>query len=105
MVVAKAKAGVDAASKQDSSTVGALVKKVGAICALIAAASFFQMMGTMKSSSPAATAVQSSTPKLQASSQGYHPASYNDKSSSHYKGGAHNVFLQAVADGTVSLES
>jgi hypothetical protein len=46
LVVTKAKAGVEAASNKDSNTVSGLVKKVGAICALIAAASVFQLMGT-----------------------------------------------------------
>ena len=48
LVVTKAKAGVEAAQNKDANTVSGLVKKVGAICALIAAASIFQLMGTMK---------------------------------------------------------
>ena len=39
LVVAKAKTGVEAASKNDTASVGGLVKRVGYICALIAAAS------------------------------------------------------------------
>ena len=41
LVVTKAKAGVEAAQNKDANTVSGLVKKVGAICALIAAASVF----------------------------------------------------------------
>ena len=41
MVVAKAKAGMEASTKSDASTVGSLVTKVGTFCALIAAASLF----------------------------------------------------------------
>lgn len=39
------------------------------------------------------TTFMSGSPKLQASAQEKHPASYYDKSSSHYMGGAHNVLL------------
>ena len=41
LVVTKAKAGVEAASNKDASTVSGLVKKVRAICALIAAGAVF----------------------------------------------------------------
>lgn len=53
LVVAKAKAGVEAAQKSDSGSVGALVKKAGVICALIAAGSFFQLASNFKSGSVA----------------------------------------------------
>lgn len=57
LVVTKAKAGVDAASSKDTTSVSGLVKKVGAICALIAAASIFQLMGTMNSTADKDVAV------------------------------------------------
>ena len=74
-----------------------MVKKVGAICALIAAASVFQLMGTMNNTEKDATvkASQTESHKLQASNE-RHPASYYDKSSSHYQGGAHNVLINAA---------
>lgn len=90
LVVTKAKAGVEAAQNKDSTTVSGLVKKVGAICALIAAASVFQLMGTMNSEKPEVSSAKA--PKLQASNE-YHPPSYYDKKSSHYMGGAHNVLI------------
>ena len=77
LVVTKAKAGVDAASNKDESTVGGLVKKVGAICALIAAASICQFMGTMNPAKDAAKAAPAQAHKLQASNVS-HPASYYD---------------------------
>ena len=65
LVIAKAKTGMDVSSKNDASSVGGLVKKIGTICTLIAAASLCQFMG----SSEASVAVsQPSTHKLQASS-------------------------------------
>ncbi len=39
LVVAKAKAGQEAVSSKDAASVGSIVKKVGTICAMIAAAS------------------------------------------------------------------
>lgn len=76
-----------------------LVKKVGAICALIAAASCFQLMGTMNSveKGVAAKAPKTESPKLQASNES-HPASYYDRSSSHYQGGAHNVLINKAKE-------
>jgi uncharacterized membrane protein YidH (DUF202 family) len=91
LVVGKAKTGLEAATKNDSSTVGGLVKKVGAICALIAGASILQLMSTMNTANPVEAVKKASAPKLQAS---HHPESYYDKESSHYMGGAHNVLLE-----------
>ena len=94
LVVSKAKSGLDAATKTDEQSVGAIVKKVGIFTALIALASVCQLMGNANTPSPveAATQVSSSSHKLQASRES-HPASYYDKSSPHYMGGAHNVHL------------
>lgn len=76
-----------------------LVKKVGAICALIAAASVFQLMGTMNKVEKDVTVKASKTEshKLQASNES-HPASYYDRSSSHYQGGAHNVLINKAKE-------
>jgi len=97
LVVAKAKTGVEAASKNEASSVGGLVKRVGYICALIAAASLTQFMGHYNTPNPveAVTKAASSSHKLQASNE-HHPASYYDKSSSHYMGGGHNVLIQTA---------
>jgi hypothetical protein len=98
LVVTKAKAGVEAASNKDANTVSGLVKKVGAICALIAAASVFQLMGTMKADEPVASGTtKAKSHKLEASNE-RHAASYYDKTSSHYQGGAHNVLINAAKD-------
>jgi len=100
LVVTKAKAGVEAASNKDAGTVSGLVKKVGAICALIAAASIFQLMGSMNSTADKDLAVKASkveNHKLQASNE-RHPASYYDRSSSHYQGGAHNVLINKARE-------
>merc|ERR1712051_41344 len=79
------------------ASVGGLVKRVGYICALIAAASLTQFMGTYNTANPveAVTKATSSSHKLQASNE-HHPASYYDKSSSHYMGGGHNVLIQTA---------
>ena len=96
LVVAKAKTGCDAASKNESASVGGLVKRVGYICALIAAASLTQFMGTYNTANPVeAVTKATSSHKLQASNE-RHPASYYDKSSSHYMGGGHNVLIQTA---------
>jgi hypothetical protein len=94
LVVAKAKTGVDAAAKNDAASVGGLVKRVGYICALIAAASLTQFMGHYNTTNPveAVTKATASTHKLQASNE-RHPDSYYDKTSSHYMGGGHNVLI------------
>ena len=104
LVVTKAKAGVEAAQNKDASTVSGLVKKVGAICALIAAASIFQLMGSMKTpESEVAKAPKASTHKLQASNE-RHPASYYDKQSSHYMGGAHNVLINHAKNSMAGVQ-
>ena len=99
LVVSKAKSGLEAATKSDEQSVGAIVKKVGIFTALIAVASVCQLMGQANTPSPveAVTEVSSSSHKLQASRES-HPASYYDKSSSHYMGGAHNVLLNAAKE-------
>lgn len=94
MVVAKAKTGLDAASKGNAESVGALVKKVGYLSAMIMVASVFQLMSTANTANPV-KAIEQASHKLQAAN---HPASYYDKTSSHYMGGAHNVLLQAAND-------
>ena len=102
MVVSKAKSGLEAAGKNDSNSVGGLVKKIGTLCALIGVASVFQLMGTMNTANPVEAVQQataSSTHKLQASHAEKHPASYYDSSSSHYMGGAHNVLLNQALKG------
>ena len=52
LVVAKAKAGVEAASKDSTASVGSLVKKAGIFSMLIAAASICQLMGQMNTANP-----------------------------------------------------
>lgn len=91
LVVAKARTGMEASTKSDSTTVGGLVSKVGTICGLIAAAALCQFMGTMGASE--ATGVASKGHKLQSGRPTSHPASYYDEESSHYMGGAHNALL------------
>jgi len=104
LVITKAKAGVEAASNKDANTVGGLVKKVGAICALIAAASVFQLMGTMNhSETNSAKAPKAESHKLQASNES-HPASYYDKKSSHYQGGAHNVLINFAKESMAGVK-
>ena len=99
MVVAKAKNGLAAAQEKESSTVQGMLKKVGMFCAMIVLAASFQLMGSMSAKAvPSAAPV--ATPKLQASHKSY-PASYYDKSSSHYMGGAHNVLINAAANGEI----
>ena len=96
LVVAKAKTGVEVASKNDAASVGGLVKRVGYMCALIAAASLTQFMGHYNTANPVeAVTKATSSHKLQASNE-HHPASYYDKSSSHYMGGGHNVLIQTA---------
>lgn len=96
MVVAKAKTGMEASTKTDSTTVGGLVSKVGTICALIAAASLCQFMGSMGAAE--STGVASKAHKLQSGRPTSHPASYYDEESSHYMGGAHNALFQYAQD-------
>ena len=103
LVVTKAKAGQEACSSKDAQSVGGIVKKVGTICALIACASMFQLMGSLNTANPV-EAVQKATSsghKLQSSHQS-HPASYYDKTSSHYMGGAHNRLIEAAKSGELS---
>ena len=102
LVVAKAKAGQEASNSKDAQSVKGMVKKVGTICALIACASMFQLMGSLNTANPV-EAVQKATSghKLQAGRQS-HPASYYDKTSSHYMGGAHNRLIEAAKNGELS---
>lgn len=98
LVVAKAKAGVEAATKEETSSVGSLVKRAGFFTALIAAASLCQFLSSMHSQAVAPViGADAPTHKLQASALENHPASYYDQSSSHYMGGAHNVLLNLKA--------
>ena len=105
LVIAKAKAGQEAASSKDSASVGSIVKKVGTICALIATASMFQLMSSLNTTNPveAVTKATQSSHKLQASNT-RHPASYYDKSSSHYMGGVHNRLIQAAKSGELNQQ-
>lgn len=95
MVIAKAKTGMEAATKNDSATVGGLLKKTGFVIAMIVAASVFQLMAAMNTTTKAAAA-PSHGKKLQAGRFDSHPASYYDQTSSHYMGGAHNALLMAA---------
>ena len=97
LVVTKAKSGMEAASNKDANTVGGIVKKVGAICALIAGASMLQLMANMNTASPVEAVTKASGHKLQASKNA-HPDSYYNPESSHYQGGAHNVLLNFAKD-------
>lgn len=119
LVVAKAKAGVEAASKDNASSVGSLVKKAAVFTALIAAASLCQFLGSMNTQSATAPkivenpSVMTASHKLQASVYDnheasvskQHPASYYDKTSSHYMGGAHNVLLNTKLSKDSKLSS
>merc|ERR1719242_2395648 len=100
LIVSKAKSGLEAASQSDEKSVGATVKKIGAFCGLIVAASLFQLMAQQNTSNPveavSAATKATSSKKLQASNESGHLPSYYDKSSSHYMGGAHNQFLNAM---------
>jgi len=100
LVIAKAKSGIEAAQKNDVESVGAAVKKITVFTALIAGASLLQMMGAANTANPveAVQTVASTQHKLKAE---HHPASYYDESSSHYKGGAHNVLIDLVKSGNV----
>ena len=101
LVVAKAKAGVDAAAKNDIESVGAMLKKVGVFCTLIAGASLLQMMGAANTTNPVeAVQAASSSHKLKAE---HHPRSYYDENSSHYQGGAHNALVNSVKSGEFKL--
>lgn len=93
LVASKAKTGQDAVASSDSSTVAGLVKKIGTMCCLIAAASVMQYMSTMNDA-PEAEHVTKSSKKLKSS----HTDSFNDPSSSHYQGGAHNILMQYAKD-------
>ena len=100
LIVSKAKSGLEAASQSEEKSVGATVKKIGALCGLIVAASLFQLMAQQNTSNPveavSAATKATSSKKLQASNESEHLPSYYDKSSSHYMGGAHNQFLNAM---------
>jgi len=98
LVAAKAKSGVEAAGKDDALSVGALVKKIGVFCSLIAAASLCQMMGAANTAAPVEAVPKTTGHKLQAE---HHPASFYDKSSSHYQGGAHNVLINLAKSGKI----
>jgi len=93
LVASKAKTGQDAVASSDSATVGGLVKKIGTMSCLIAAACVMQYMSTMNEA-PEAEHVTKSSKKLQSS----HTDSFNDPSSSHYQGGAHNILMQYAKD-------
>jgi hypothetical protein len=99
LVVAKAKAGVEAAQKEDAQSIGASLKKIGMFCSLVAGASLLQMMGAANTTNPV-EAVKSATRHAKLQSE-HHPASYYDENSSHYQGGAHNVFMNAVKLGNI----
>ncbi len=63
-------------------------------------------MSSLNTANPieAVTKATSHAPKLQSSNE-RHPASYYDKSSSHYKGGAHNVLIEAAKSGELKKQA
>jgi len=96
LVVTKAKSGLAASNTKDSSVVGGLLKKTGSLIMMISIAAAFQMASEMQNSNANAKQSAAISHKLKAVAAPLvedHPASFYDKSSSHYMGGAHNVAL------------
>ena len=69
---------------------------------LIGAASLLQMMAAANTTNPVDAVEKATGKKLKAE---HHPASYYDKSSSHYMGGAHNVLINLALNGDIDTSS
>jgi hypothetical protein len=106
LVLQKARNGMSVSTSKDTSSVGETVKKTGTLIALILGATVLQFVANyqtpVQTAAPASHPVLQQAHRLQAASPMAEelPASFYDKSSSHYMGGAHNAALMSVRDGT-----
>lgn len=89
-----------ASNSKESSTVKGKLSNISMLIALILGATVCKITadGSMFESSAKASLKSSHKHALKSSAVGPYPASYYDKTSSHYMGGAHNVALQDVAN-------
>lgn len=100
LVVAKAQQGFKASSAKDSHTVKSSLKNVSMLFALIVGATVCKFVATsdmFAADAEPKTAKKSLKHSLQQSDM---PESFYDQNSSHYMGGAHNVALKQLAEGS-----
>mmetsp|Transcript_103049 Transcript_103049/g.142583 ORF Transcript_103049/g.142583 Transcript_103049/m.142583 type:complete len:464 (+) Transcript_103049:345-1736(+) len=100
LVVAKAQQGFKATSAKDSNTVKSSLKNITMLFALIVGASVCKFVATSEMFAADAepkAAKKSLKHSLKSSNM---PESFYDENSSHYMGGAHNVALKQLAEGT-----
>lgn len=99
LVVAKAQQGFKATTDKDSATVKSRISNVTKIFGLIIAATLCQMFATNQFFAAQTDSKVETKKTLKSSVRPTHSKSFYDSDSSHYMGGAHNVALQALAEG------